>query len=61
MLLNTRVVFYPNSLDLSHNSKIREHRRTLSWKTEFDRSIPVMEDWIFRLLHHYHKDMLQEG
>ena len=33
-------------------------RRTLPWKTELDRSIPIIEDRIFRLLHHCYKDML---
>ena len=32
-----------------------------SGEIKFDRSIPIIEDWISRLLHYFYRGMLQEG
>ena len=35
-------------------------RRILPWKTEFNRSILIMEDYISGLLYYYYRDVLQD-
>ena len=32
----------------------------MPWKTKFDRCLPIIKDWIPKLLHHHHRDISSE-